>query len=106
MEKEIIDGTPKVLKKTRDIFEKKQKDDDLKIKNQTNSSSTAKNIQIKTEEEELEDLTKELLNLNTDFNEIDSNLPFEKSIKIKKEKNEQNELTKEIISNKELKKMR
>jgi len=77
MEKEIIDGTPRVLKHNSQNQDSKQNKHKSHI---ATPSKEEKKIEfepkIKTEAEELEDLTKELENLNSDFPQADTDLPF------------------------------
>lgn len=72
MEKEIIDGTPRVLKRQSINDDKENKS--ISLPNADKAST--KDNKIKTEAEELEDLTKELLDLTDDFPKPDTNLPF------------------------------
>lgn len=81
MEKEVIDGAPKVLKNNITTASSINVNPTKPSLNAIDLEQTKKNItttstEVKTEAEELEDLTKELLNLTNDLPNEDVNLPF------------------------------
>lgn len=96
MEKEIIDGAPRVLKRNLQNQNIKQnKHQSHVVTPIKDDKKTEFEPKTKSEAEELEDLTKELENLNNDFPQTDTDLPFftkdeseQKVIEIEKPENQ------------------
>ena len=78
MEKEIIDGTPRVLKQNTQTSPNLNKEEFIKKTEQkpTVKTPVISDQKVKSEAEELEDLTKELEDLTNDFDQSETNLPF------------------------------